>query len=72
MSVEEEAYKYAPVLERMVALLGAKDSGITFGQAMAQASSELGIQIPEHMVEPLLTAAFKVIAGGRIPGVPDA
>lgn len=64
--------RYAPVLERMVVLLGAKDSKITFGEAMKRAARELRISIPDHMEEPLLISALRVIAGGRIPGAPDA
>ena len=63
---------YAPVLERMVEILGANDTGVSFGQAMDRASKEKGIPVPKHMVEPLLVAAFKVIGSGRIQGSPDA
>jgi|HubBroStandDraft_5_1064220.scaffolds.fasta_scaffold116736_2 hypothetical protein len=62
---------YAPVLERMVELLGSSDT-MTFDSAMSQASTELAVEIPEHMRGPLLISAFKVVAGGRIPGAPDA
>ncbi len=69
--VMDEARKYAPVLDRMVTILGS-ESGVTFGVAMARASSELGLKVPEHMVMPLMVSAFKVISTGRIPGAPDA
>jgi hypothetical protein len=64
---------FAPVLQRMVEILGAESSErVTFGDAMTQASRELNIPVPDHMVAPLLTSAFKVIGSGRIPGAPDA
>jgi hypothetical protein len=65
--------KYAPVLQRMVELMGAPGSQqLTFGQAMSRASAELRLPVPSHMEEHLLVAAFKVISSGRIPGCPDA
>jgi hypothetical protein len=65
--------KYGPVLGRMVELLGAPGSQqLTFGQALLRASTELQLHVPPHMHGPLLTAAFKVIAGGKIPGLPEA
>lgn len=68
-----DAVKYAPVLERMVEILGKGDrEGISFGEAMLLASLELGIEVPEHMESSLLTSAFQVISGGRIPGAADA
>jgi hypothetical protein len=69
--LSEDAKKYAPVLDRMIEILGSSND-ITFGIALNRAASELGIEVPEHMHGPLLTSAFKVIAGGRIPGAPDA
>lgn len=70
MTVLDEARKYAPVLERMIDIL-AEDS-MTFGAAMNQASRELGIKVPTHMEAPLLTLAFNVFAGRRIPGAAEA
>lgn len=64
--------KYAPVLQRMVELLGEKDSKMTFGDAMKRAARELHLPVPPHMEEPLFISALQVIAGGRIPGAPDA
>ena len=63
---------YAPVLERMIEILGANDHGVTFGAAMDRASREKGLPVPPHMVEPIMVAAFSVIANGRIPGLPEA
>lgn len=67
----EKALKYAPVLQRAVELLGS-DEKLKFGAAIEQASTELGIPVPEDMVGPLMIAAFQVIGPGRIPGAPDA
>jgi hypothetical protein len=65
--------KYAPVLARMVELLGASGSQqLSFGQALVRASEELRLCVPPHMQGPILTAAFKVIASGKIPGLPEA
>ena len=65
--------KYAPVLARMVELLGAAGSQqLSFGQALVRASDELRLHVPPHMQGPLLTAAFKVLATGKIPGCPEA
>jgi|GEM_PF-2099889 hypothetical protein len=70
---KSDAMKYAPVLRRMVELLGAEgNERLRFDEAMKRASTELKLEVPEHMVEPLLIVAFKVIGGGRIPGAPDA
>jgi hypothetical protein len=66
-----ESDKYAPILERMVTLLGA-DEKLKFGEALKRASSELSIDVPEHMEGPLLISAFRVIGSGKIPGAPDA
>jgi len=64
---------YAPVLQRMVEILGSSNErGTTFGAALEQASKEKGIPVPKHMYGPLLVSAFKVIATGKIPGCPDA
>lgn len=68
-----DAVKYAPVLERMVEIMGdPKSERVTFGDAMKRAAEELGIEVPEHMHEPLLVMAFRVISSGRIPGAADA
>lgn len=77
MTTEEdrrEADKYAPVLQRMVEILGALDGDekMRFGVAFEQAKAELHIEVPPHMEVAILTAAFKVIGGGCIPGAPDA
>ena len=64
---------YAPILGRMVELLGAAGSQqLSFGQALVRASEELRLHVPPHMQGPILTAAFKVIASGKIPGLPEA
>lgn len=70
----QEALKYAPVLQRMVDILGAlhTDEKMKFGDALKQATAELGVELPLHMEVAILTAALKVVAGGRIPGAPDA
>lgn len=68
-----DSEKYAPVLGRMVELLGAAGSQrLSFGQALRRASEELRLPVPPHMEAHLLTAAFKVISSGRIPGLPEA
>jgi len=64
---------YAPVLGRMVELLGAPGSQqLSFGKALALASIALATPIPLHMEGPLLTAAFEIISSGKIPGLPEA
>jgi len=68
-----EANKYAPVLEKMVEILGAKNNEkLTFGIALERASIQLDIPVPDHMYGPLLASAFRIIGIGRIPGAPDA
>lgn len=70
---EADSVRYAPVLRRMVEILGAaRNESVSFDEAMRRASAELNIPVPQHMVEPLLTSAFRVIASGRIPGAADA
>lgn len=65
--------KYAPVLGRMVELLGAEGSQqLTFGKALLRASTELRIAVPTYMNGPLIMAAFKVIVNGKFPGLPEA
>jgi hypothetical protein len=66
----EDARKYAPVLERMVDILS-KDN-MTFEAALQRAARELELEIPEHVQAPLIVTAFKIFAGGRIPGLPEA
>lgn len=70
--IQEDARTCAPVLARMVQLLGAKGATLTMGQALDQARKELRIKVPEHMIPKLLTNVFHVISGGRLPGQPDA
>lgn len=68
-----DSEKYGPILGRMVELLGeAGSQQLTFGQALVRASEELRLHVPPHMQGPLLTAAFRVIASGKIPGLPEA
>jgi hypothetical protein len=67
----EEAKTYAPVLERMVEILGKKNR-LTLGEALAIASNELRIVIPRDMEGPLQSAAFGIISTGKMPGAPDA
>lgn len=70
----EAALKYAPVLQRMVEILGnlQTDEKMKFGEAFEQAKAELQIEVPLHMEVVILTSAFDVIANGRIRGLPDA
>jgi|SRR3982751_1083024 len=71
--VKERVHELARVLERMVELLGSGPPR-QFGQALAQASAELGITVRRGSEDEsaLLTAAFQIIGSGRIPGAPDA
>lgn len=64
----------APVLERMVELLGATDGPITFAQALAQAAAEQGTHIEPGTEdeELLIRAAFKVMSQRGIPGAAEA
>jgi len=69
----ERARHFAPVLERMVEILGAKgNEHVIFADAMQRASCETKISVPLYMYEPLMRVAFQVIGSGRIPGAPDA
>lgn len=71
----QEALAYAPVLQRMVEMMGSKEAeeeGLTFSVAMARAAASLGIAVPDHMEGPLLLAAFRIITGGKFQGAPDA
>lgn len=65
--------KFAPVLERMVEIMGSSEH-VRFGEALDRASTELGLVVEKGSVEEeaLLKGAFRVIATGRIPGAPDA
>jgi len=73
MEPNEIGRVYGRVLERMVELLGSTPRGLTFGAAMDQALRELGLPTPPAEVEEvLLVASLKIIAGGRVPGCPDA
>lgn len=58
-------------LDRMVEILEAS-STTTFGAALDRAERELNVIVPERMQAPLLTAAFKIIGGQKIPGLADA
>lgn len=73
MTTLELAQQYGPALHRMVELLGAEGSRHSFGSAMEAALLELGLPPPPPAIEMgLLTSAFRIIAGGRVPGCPDA
>lgn len=72
MTPDELGRKYGGVLERMVDLLGST-KGLSFGDAMAQACAEAGLShVPPEVEAALLTASFKIIGSGRLPGAPDA
>lgn len=72
MSTSEQAYKYAPILGKMVDIMAANDK-ITFGSAFEVAKQATGIlEVPQHIETAIMTAAFKVISSGKIPGAPDA
>ena len=62
----------ARVLGRMVELLGS--GPCSFGGALEQAGAELGVSVRKGSKEEsaLLRAAFAIMAGGKIPGAPDA
>ena len=69
----EIGYKYAPVLARMVELLGQDDlSQVKFGEALDQAAREYHLEVPADVQMALLRAAFKILATGRLEGCPDA
>lgn len=68
----EEALEYGPVLERMVELLGQEGSRETFGTALERAQREVGVMVPEEYQSAVITAAFKIIMHGGIPGAPEA
>ena len=69
-----EPYRCAPVLQRMVEIMGAKgnERGVSFGAALERAQRETGITVPPEMEQHLLTTTFQIISSGRIPGAPDA
>jgi hypothetical protein len=72
MSTSEQAYKYAPILGKMVDIMAADDK-ITFGSAFEAAKQATGIlEVPQHVESGIMTAAFKIISSGKIPGAPDA
>lgn len=73
-SPHDRSRRYSPVLERMVEILGTKgnERGVSFGQALERASSELNIRLPEDIRMPILRSAFIIIGGKRIPGNPEA
>lgn len=66
-----QARAYAPVLAKMVELLGSTPS-LRFARALDIACAELAIDPPEDIRAELLVRAFQVIGSGRIPGCPDA
>lgn len=70
--IYQNARHIAPVLERMVELLGASERRLTFGDALEQAKRETGITTSKESDDLLLRCAFKLIANGRIPGAADA
>jgi hypothetical protein len=46
---------------------------MTFGSAFEAAKLETGIhEVPQCIENAIITAAFKVISSGKIPGAPDA
>lgn len=72
VSISEQAYVYAPILEKMIDIMAANDK-ITFKSAFETAKQITGIlEVPQHIENAIMTAAFKVISSGKIPGAPDA
>ncbi|MFA5202904.1 MAG: hypothetical protein WC708_00610 [Lentisphaeria bacterium] len=72
MNTAEQAYMYAPILGKMVDIMAA-DNKMTFGSAYEAAKQATGIlKVPQHIETAIMTAAFKVISSGKIPGAPDA
>lgn len=59
---EVDALKYVPVLARMMHILK-QDRTVPFGVAMNRAMMQLGLNVPKHMVGPLLRSAFKLVTG---------
>ncbi len=68
----ELGHTFGPVLMRMVELLGDRPKGLTFGSALAQACTELDLHPPRPVQVALLSAAFKIMTRGKLPGCPDA
>lgn len=83
-----EARLMAPVLERAIELVVATDAkiGDAVEQALAEligavnaAAERRGVpavgfrrDVPERVVNELVVAVFRIVVGGRIPGLPDA
>jgi len=66
-----DAHKYAPVLQLMIEIIG-KEQNTTFEDAMNRAARELKLEVPAHMQDNILRAAYRIIATGGIPGAPEA
>jgi hypothetical protein len=69
--ITEEGRRLAPVLERMVEILGSEDS-TPMSAALLRASAELAIEVPADMEGPIYVAAYRVITSGGIPGAAEA
>jgi len=71
--VAARMFELGGVLARMVELMGA-GQGATFGDALAQACTELDVRVHKGSEDEsaLLTTCFQIISSGRIPGAPDA
>ena len=63
MDLVEQMMPYAPVLERVVDLVNA-DGKLKYGDALAQAKRELGVEVPEDVERAIIVAAFKVSLNG--------
>lgn len=74
VSPDSEAYRCAPILERMIELLTAEGAKrVTFGEAFTQAKRDTGVaDVSEKMESHLMRLAFQIVASGKIPGAPDA
>lgn len=73
--LQARARRFAPVLARMVELIAdaqTRGERLSFGAALRRAAADMGIPVPADEEAHLLTAAFQVVATGRIPGCPDA
>lgn len=66
-----QARMYAPVLAKMVELLGTHPK-LRFSRVLDVACAELQMDPPEQIRAELLVRAFTVVSTGRIPGCPDA
>jgi hypothetical protein len=65
--------QYAPALATMVELMGAAGSRLRFGEALTMACDRHGLAKPPEAIEAaLLTASFRIIANGKIPGAAEA